>query len=280
MGANIYEIVTERIIEKIENGVVPWKIPWVDRKAVNWVTQKPYRGINTLLLDPGEYASFKQIKDAGGSVKPGEKAQMCVFFKWVEKEKDGEDEEKGTERVPYLRYYNVFNIATQVDGLKSKVKDEESFENNPIEEAESIFNGYKNKPKVTFGSGRAYYMPSEDRINIPPTNDFKNIEQYYSTLFHEMVHSTGAKHRLNRDGIVKKAAFGDEVYGKEELVAEIGANMLCGIARIVNDTIDNSAAYVKAWLKALKDDKTLIVRASQQAQKASDHILGKVYSEQ
>lgn len=270
MSKKIYEMVTQQIIEKLEKGVVPWKKPFQSSAAVNWKTQKAYRGINTFLLDKGEYATYKQIKDAGGKVKKGEKSQIIVFWKWLEKE-DKESGEK--EKFPLLRYYNVFEINTQVEGLESK-RDFEEYEHNPVAEAEKIKDLYMNAPDYTFEPLGAWYKPGKDLVNVPPMKEFEDVHKFYSTLFHEMVHSTGHASRLNRPGITEHNSFGDESYSKEELVAELGASMLCAVAGIDNDTIDNSAAYIKSWLSALKDDNTLIVQASQQAQKASDYIQG------
>lgn len=268
---NVYEIVTKKIIEQLENGVIPWRKPWINANAVNWLTQKPYRGINAFLLDGGEYATFKQIKDAGGKVKKGAESQIVVFWKWLEKE----DEESGEmKKIPFLKYYRVFEINTQVEGLQSK-RDIQSFEHEPIEKAEEIIKGYIDAPDFTFNSGRAVYFPTLDKINCPPIKDFKVAEEYYCTMFHEMIHSTGHKRRLARSGVVATAvAFGDEVYSKEELVAEMGAAMLCAVARIDSSTIQNSASYIQSWLRALKNDERLIIQASAQAQKAADYILG------
>lgn len=273
MSQKIYEMVTERIMNMLEQGVIPWRRPWVVNTAVNWKTQKPYRGINTLLLPAGEYATWKQITEAGGHVKKGEKAHIVVFWRWLEVE-DKETGEK--EKVPFLRYYSVFEINTQCDGLKSK-RGEISFEHDPIAEAENIVNGYADSPEIYFKSGRAYYVPAKDYISVPPIKDYPKKEEYYSTLFHEMIHSTGHKNRLNRPGIETVAAFGSEVYSKEELVAEIGAAMLCAKVGIDNSTIENSAAYIGSWLRALKNDKKLVVQAAGLAQKGVDHILGVKY---
>jgi antirestriction protein ArdC len=125
----------------------------------------------------------------------------------------------------------------------------------------------------------AWYKPGMDHINIPPMKDFLSIEEFYSTTFHEMLHSTGHKSRLNREGIVQLNKFGSESYSKEELVAEIGANMLCSAAGIQNQIIDNSASYIQSWLNALNDDKTLLVKAGAQAQKGVDLILNTKFEE-
>lgn len=269
-NANIYELVTNQIIEKLEQGIIPWRKPWLNGGAVNWKSQKAYRGINTMLLDAGEYATFKQIKEAGGKVKKGEKSSMVVFWKWLEKENEDSGE---IEKIPFLKYYRVFEINRQCEGMESK-RSTETFEHDPIEKCEEVFKGYMNAPTYTFDRLDAWYKPGQDHINVPPLMDFEKPEEFYSTLFHEMIHSTGHKSRLNREGIVALNAFGSESYSKEELVAEMGAAMLCGVAGIENRTLDNTAAYIQSWLKKLKDDKTLLVKAGSQAQKATDHILG------
>ncbi|MCK9268045.1 MAG: zincin-like metallopeptidase domain-containing protein [Alkaliphilus sp.] len=270
MKKTVYEIVTEKIIEKLEKGTIPWRTPWNSKPAVNWNTQRAYNGINAILLDPGEYATFNQIREAGGKVKKGEKSQLVVFWKWIEKEND----DGKTDKIPFLRYYNVFEISTQCEGLTSRRKDTEEYNHDPIEAAEAITAGYANSPEIKFAPGRAYYRPSDDFISVPELKDYKKPEEYYSTLFHEMIHSTGNKTRLDRKGITEIAAFGSETYSKEELVAEIGAAMLCGKAQIENATIENSAAYIKSWMRKLKEDSRLIVTAASQAQKAADYIQG------
>ncbi|WP_079524973.1 MULTISPECIES: ArdC family protein [Halobacillus] len=270
MSKKIYEMITNQIIKKLEEGTVPWKKPFKNGVAINWKTQNPYRGINTMLLEGGEYATFKQIKESGGKVKKGEKSQIVVFWKWLEVEDEETEKEK---KIPFLRYYRVFEINTQVEGLESK-RDTESYNHNPIEEAEKIKREYVNAPSFSFISGAAYYKPFEDKVNVPPIKDFEDVNKYYSTLFHELIHSTGHKERLSREGITGTIKFGSENYSKEELIAELGASMLCGVTGIENTTIDNSASYIQSWLRALKNDKTLIIRASQQAQKASDYIQG------
>jgi len=267
----IYEMITNQIIEKLKEGTVPWRKPFKNGLAVNWKNQKAYRGINTMLLDGGEYATFKQIKEANGKVIAGSKSHLVVFWKMLEV-KD-EEAEEGKKKVPMMRYYRVFKIGEQTEGIEPK-QELEKFDHDPIEEAEKIKENYFNAPSFSFNSGGAWYKPFEDRVNVPPKGDFPDINEYYSTLFHEMVHSTGHQDRLNRDGIIKHNSFGSKLYSKEELVAELGASMLCGVTGIDNETIDNSASYIQSWLNALRNDHTLIVSASQQVQKASDHIQG------
>lgn len=271
----VYEMVTQEIIKKLEAGTIPWRQPWTTGgQAVSWSTQKAYRGVNALLLTPGEYATFKQIQAADGRVKKGARGHLVVFWTMLTKTETNEAGEEVTKTIPFLRYYKVFEITTQVEGLKSRRNDDGGFEHDPIETAEKIREGYKDAPSVAFVPGRAFYRPSTDSISVPPMSDYENPNEYYSTLFHEMIHSTGHSTRLGRLKVGAVAAFGSESYSKEELVAEIGAAMLCGKAGIVQHTIDNSAAYIQSWLNALRKDSRLIVTAASQAQKATDHILG------
>jgi antirestriction protein ArdC len=273
LSQSIHEMVTQKIIEKLEAGVIPWRKPWRNGGAVNWKSQKAYRGINCLLLEDGEYATFKQITEAGGIVKKGAKSEIVVFWKWLE---DKEDE---TKKIPLLRYYRVFNVLTQCEGLESR-REEQTFEHDPIEACENIIKGYINKPTMYNLRDGAWYKPFLDYLNVPPIEDFPKVEEYYATTFHEMIHSTGHSSRLNREGISTTAKFGSEDYSKEELVAEIGASMLSSLARIDNDTFENSVSYIQSWLKVLKNDKTLLVKAGSQSQKAVDYILGTKFEEE
>lgn len=276
----IYQQITDQIIAKLEAGVVPWQKPWnAGDSAVSWLTQKPYRGVNQLLLTKGEYATFNQVRKSGGHVKKGGKATRIIFWSMLERKNKETGE---TDRIPFPKIYHVFEINGQCEGLGSKRKaPEESAGIAPIEAAQKIAEGYLSRgaaPVLRHEGSRAYYRPSADRICMPSRKDFKKAEGYYETLFHEMTHSTGHASRLKRDGITDViAGFGSVTYSKEELVAEIGTAMLCGVAGISDMTIDNSAAYIGSWLKALKDDNRLIISAASKAQKAADYILGIKY---
>jgi antirestriction protein ArdC len=197
---------------------------------------------------------------------------MIVFWKVLEKPAENPSPENEKDFIPMLRYYRVFNL-DQVSGIeKPYIPNMPGFE--PIDEAEAIARKYQQQIEVTHGGSRAYYQPAADSIRMPERESFDGAAEYYSTLFHEFTHSTGHESRLNRPGIVDTHFFGDEVYSKEELVAEMGAAMLCGIVGIENKTIKNSAAYIQAWLTKLRDDKKLVVQAAAAAQKAADFILG------
>ena len=272
--SNVYEIVTNQIIKRLEEGVIPWRRPFQSHIPVNWQTQRAYRGINTILLPAGEYATFNQIKKAGGRIKKGEKSHIAIFWKLLEKEnEDGE-----IVKIPIARYYRVFEINTQVIGLESRRKIVE-YEHDPIEEAEKIKDNYIDAPSFTFEPTGAWYRPSEDRVNVPPMKEFKNVNEFYSVLFHEMIHSTGHKSRLNREGVTGEIRFGSKTYSEEELIAEIGASILCSHTGIIHETIDNSAAYIKHWLGVLREDNRFIFKVAQKAQKAVDYILGKQYED-
>lgn len=157
----------------------------------------------------------------------------------------------------------------QTEGIE--IPKNKTYDNNPIEQAENIVKNMPNKPEIIHNSQTAFYLPVNDVVNMPKFNKFVNSESYYSTLFHELVHSTGNEKRLNRH---VKSYFGSMAYASEELVAEIGAAFLCNLCGI-NNTIENSAAYIDSWRKRISEDKQLVVRAASAAQKASDYILGK-----
>ena len=280
MTINVYQMVTDRIIAKLEQGVIPWRKPWIVKDgiiqnvAVNYVTQKPYSGVNAWLLDNGEYATFKQIQDAGGKVKKGAKSEIIVYWQMLEKKTQGKDGKEKVEKIPLLKYYNVFNIETCTD-LEPKRKPitvEPTKPTEIIELAEQLIQAYADKPLVKHLAGdSAHYKPSIDELVMPKQEQFTNIEEYYSTFFHELVHSTGHDKRLNRNLL---GSFGTENYAKEELVAEMGASMLCAFSNIVDRTIDNSASYIQSWLRKLKNDNKMVISASSQAEKAVNYIKG------
>lgn len=276
MSINIFQIVTDRILEQLENNVIAWRKSWQGGVPVNYVTQKPYQGINLLLLPyGGEWLTFLQIQQAGGKVKKGEKSSMIVFFKMLEKNKDDIDSEE-KEKIPLLRYSNVFHIS-QTEGIKSKQQPIDLNNINPIDEADSALTDYINRSGVTFknvtGSNEAYYRPSTDTIIMPDIKQFDKSEEYYSVALHECSHSTGYKTRLNR--LSETASFGSNDYSKEELIAEIASCMCMNYLNLeIPDTFNNSIAYIDGWRKKIKDDNKLILTAANQAQKATNLILG------
>lgn len=279
--ANVYEIVTARIIAELEKGNIPWEKPWtgVRSGAFNRISKKPYSLLNQMLLQhSGEYATFKQWSELGGHVKKGEKSEIIVFWKIFEAEETNpETGEKETKKIPLLRYYNVFHIS-QVEGVEPLAPEQLNDEIEPIEEADKIITDYINREHLNFTeckSNQAYYRPSDDSVVVPLKEQYKNINEYYSTTFHELTHSTGHKNRLNRLQTGAVAAFGSETYSKEELVAEIGSASLMNIVGIETPkTFKNSAAYIQSWLHVLRNDNKFIVSASSKAEKAVNYIIG------
>lgn len=277
MSKSVYEMVTERIIEQLEQGVIPWHKPWTGT-AGSWSrsTGRAYSLLNQWLMPQGEYATFNQIKKEGGKIIKGSKGYPVVFFKPTLIETEDADGNKVKKTVPLLRYYTVFNIETQVEGLERKYNKEDiQNHNEPLEALETIKNEYLDRTGVEFEntkSEKAYYQPSCDKVVLPLLEQFDGIEEYYSTCFHELAHSTGHHSRLDR--IKTTAAFGSEDYGKEELIAEITSAAVLNEAGIeTSKTLKNSAAYIQSWTKAIKGDVKLIVHASSKAQKAFEMIM-------
>lgn len=279
----IYETVTNQILEKLEEGNIPWKKPWgnIETTPKNLITNKEYSGINLFLLAMRNYnssywATAKQIKDVGGNIIKGQKASMIIFWKMLEQKK----EDGKIEKIPLLKYYNVFNIeqCENIDNKRlreeqEKIKEIATLNFKPIESAEAILNNFTTAPVINYAGNKASYSKSIDYISMPQKEFFTNEEEFYSTLFHELAHSTGHEKRLNRSTLTEFAAFGDENYSQEELVAEFCSSFLCHKAEISNVTLDNSTAYIKGWSSFLKKNPKALIQASTQAKRASEYIL-------
>lgn len=277
MKKDIYEMVTDRIIEQLEKGYIPWQKPWtgVHDGAYNRISNKPYSLLNQMLLSKtGEYATFKQWTELGGHIRKGEKAEIVTFWKIQQIEEENEDGEKIIKQLPLLRYYNVFHIS-QVEGVEPKSIDLNELQ--PIEEAERIKTEYMQREHIKIlekVTDKAFYSPSLDYIQVPCKEQYQNIEEFYSTLFHEMTHSTGHKNRLDREDVKDCMYFGSENYSKEELCAELGSAFLINKLGIASSkSFNNSTAYIQSWLRVLKNDKKFIISASSRAEKAVKYIL-------
>lgn len=275
MSKSVYELVTERIIEELEKGSIPWERPWRGTRsgAYNFVIKRSYSLMNQMMLKHrGAYGTFKQWTEKGGKIRKGEKSEIVVFWKFQIVEEENEDGEKEEKKIPMLRYYNVFHIS-QVDGVE--LKEEELPEVEPIESAEKIKRDYVEREHIKileYATNEAFYSPAGDFIQVPERGQYKDVNEFYSTLYHEMVHSTGHKNRLNR--LEKDAHFGNEVYSKEELVAELGSASLMNMLGLeTKKTIRNSAAYIQSWIKVFKNDPRFIVSAAGKAEKAVKFIL-------
>ena len=288
MAKSVYEIVTERILEKLEQGTVPWHKPWAGGGCPqNLVSGKEYRGVNIFLLGSQGFTSpfwvtFKQAKQLGGSVRKGERSTPCVLWKWIaRKNENTETGETETKQIPLIRYYSVFNIE-QCDNLRHarlEAQAEEPSPFNPIEAAEAIVSGYPEPPTIAHdGRASAYYRPATDSIHMPEREAFDSEAHYYGTLLHEIGHSTGSEKRLARPGVTNKIRYRSHDYALEELVAEMSAAFLLAEAGIDSEGLmENSAAYISSWIKSLRDDPQLVVRAGAQAQKAVDLVLDRSF---
>ena len=276
-----YQEITDRIIAALERGTVPWRTPWRARGHRNARTDRPYRGINILMLqmaalergwnDP-RWLTYRQAQAAGGHVRRGEHGNRVVLWKWIER-KDSPDPER-PEHYPLLRLFTVFNVR-QCRGLKLPPLTGDGEGPEPLERAEAIVGGYAGGPAVHHDAEGAYYLPAKDEVHLPPRDAFGDAHGYYATLFHELAHSTGHPSRLAREGYETAARFGSERYSREELVAEFGAAFLGSEAGIDPSRVEQSASYIDSWLKALEDDRRLAVVAAGQAQRAADHVLGR-----
>lgn len=272
-NADVYQAITMRILEALDKGVVPWRKPWATHAPRNMASGHVYRGVNQLLLSCSTFVSpfwltLKQANDLGGRIKRGERGTPIVFWKVIERPNPKDD-----DRFFLLKRFTVFN-AEQTEGITIPTVKARTFD--PIAECEAVVASYKDAPTVAHGGNRACYIPSEDRVQLPSRESFVSPEECYSTLFHELVHSTGAERRLARKGVVDSTRFASHTYSEEELVAECGAAFLCAHAGVASQVIDNSAAYIAHWSRALKSEPRWMVDAASKAARAADLILGKL----
>ena len=295
--ATVYEQVTRKITELLEQGVVPWQKPWQAHVGPprNGVSGRFYRGLNIFMLslagfDSPWWFTPRQVNDLDGHIVKGERVSWVSFFKpWLPKGEHGEatedvagDREGFTRRRPAIivRAYRVVNVdqctGPGIDRFREKhpVERPGNKDNDPIAGCEEIVVGMPNPPAIRHGGNRACYWPGIDQISMPKRETFVSSEAYYSTVFHELTHSTGHPDRLNRKTLVAGAPFRSPVYTREELVAEMGAAFLCATAGIQDPTIKNSASYLQGWLKYLSSDPKALLVAGAQAQKAADFVLG------
>ena len=289
---DLYAETTQRIIDKLESGVVPWRCPWSRHRgpAQNIVSGTVYRGVNSFLLNfafPRSnpyYLSFKQAKELGGRIRKGAKAEPVVYFATSYKDADGksvkpevaEQLQRSGHKLqcyPFLKYYNVFNVE-DVEGATFDLPEVPTFEHDPIEAAEAVMESVTNGPQIIEHPNQCFYRPRTDELAMTPCDRFTSAEGYYATLFHELTHATGHASRLGRREVTQAVTLGDPNYAREELTAEMGAAFLCSQTGISAATIENSAAYIDNWLQALEHDHTLVFKAAAAAQRAVDWING------
>lgn len=276
MNTLSYEVITDQLLAAMEKGIIPWRKTWKGNFPCNAFSKSKYKGINQLVLGlspfmDNRWATWNQITEKGGKVKPGEEKNYVriVFWKFnkVENKRTGKE-----DSVPYLKYFRVYNVE-QCEGLDlPEISTPQDI--NTIEEAEKIVEGYQNCPEIIF-SNKAYYSPIKDVIGMPNIAQFDTSEDYYATLFHEMAHSTGHSNRMARRVLISNAVSGSEDYSIEELNAEFTAYFLCNQCGIANRVLEeNTTAYLQSWIRVLKEDKKIAVKCASNAQKMADYILG------
>lgn len=264
-----YDVVVKAILAEMDKGVVPWNRDWTMGLPKNAESGRAYNGINVFLLairdfTDSRWLTFNQIAKMKGKVKKGEKATQIVLWTFVES-RDKQDK----RNIPLLRYYNVFNVE-QVEGIDFP-PDTRAI--NDLPSAEEIVLGYADKPKIVEENlGKPSYIPKRDIVTMPKRAQFSSDDAYYHTLFHELIHSTGAEQRLNRMGVANFDGFGTDQYSEEELIAEFGASFLDATANI-SDVAKKSAAYIAGWKSKITDNPKILVHAASKAQKAADYIL-------
>ena len=289
----VYKLVTDKIIKALEQGVIVWQQPWAGGNASGFISHtngNAYSQLNSWLIaldggEPGEYLTLQQAHKEGGKIKKGAKSKMVVFFKRnvsYEKQKndEGEEIEVAILKGFTLRYYSVFHI-NDCEGIKPRytATDKSQSTLTPIESAEAVVNSYDEREKsLTIQrdkeSAEAYFSFAKDLVVVPQLGQYKDVNEYYSTLFHELAHSTGVKSRCDR-GLEKNAAFGSENYSAEELVAEISSAMcIHRLSLNAEKAFKNSVAYIKGWSQYLKSDPKAIVFAASKAEKAVSYIFG------
>ncbi len=284
--------VTNRIIDQLESGVVPWHRPWHHYgPARNYATGHVYTGINAFLLNflcPAPlpfYLTYKQAKDLGGQVRKGATAERIFFFTTLYKDENGKRisaKEAGqynragqqVQYIPIPKTFAVFNIA-DVDGIDFDLPDTSAIPCEPITVCEELLIQLHDLPEIVhLDPTAAFYSPKRDTVNVPPLSLFESANHYYKILFHELTHGTGHASRLSRPGVLEIKAQDHPAYAQEELIAELGAAFLCHHARIDDPTTDEqSAAYIDGYLSCLRNDKRLIFRAAAAAQRAVDYLL-------
>jgi antirestriction protein ArdC len=275
--SNAYEVVTNRLIAKLESGVIPWRQPWKNTSRgahlpCNFTTGRSYRGINTIMLlcsgfTSPQWMTYKQAQSIGGQVRKGETGSPVVFWQFGE-------ESETKKKTAWSKYFTVFNIE-QIDGIQPEIPfDAPPFD--AIAEAQTIVDGYlsaASHPRLLHGGSMACYSQSTDTVHMPEGSQFAKRELYYDTMFHELAHSTAHPSRLKRD---LTGRFGTPAYSQEELTAEFTAAFLLAESGISSElTDDHNAAYLASWMRVLKADSRIAVYAAQRAQKAADYILGR-----
>lgn len=286
MKQDLYKRITSRIVAELEQGVRPWLKPWNVEHAAGRITRplrangQPYQGTNVLMLW-GEavakgyaapiWMTFRQAQELGANVRKGEQGSLVVYADRIRRTEIGDKTGEEAEReIPFLKGYTVFNVE-QVEGLPPHfyaVAEPQLDSVQRIERAESFFAA--TKAGIRHGGNMAYYSVTQDYVQMPAFESFRDAESYYATLAHECTHWTRHPSRLEREFGRKR--FGDEGYAMEELVAELGSAFLSADLDLTLEPRTDHAAYIASWLKVIKDDKRAIFTAASHAQRAIDYL--------
>lgn len=302
---DLYQQITDKIVLAIEKGTLPWRKPWRTGQRngdnplpCNATTGRYYSGINVMLLwmaaeEQGfisnRWLTFRQALAAGGNVRAGEISSQAVVFKpWEKQAEDlqgkklfGQDGQPVRETVPMLKSLCLFNVS-QCENLPEEIvgeppisfdesKDEGTVDTNTLNRVAALIRN----SDVTVDhrhQNQAYYRAATDKVVMPLNQQFFTEADYWSTLLHELVHSTGHAKRLNRQGITSASrTFGDEIYAFEELIAELGSAFLCAEVGVFGEVQHDS--YIDSWLRVLKGDRRAIFRACRFARNATEYLL-------
>ena len=283
---DLYANVTSRILAELERGAAPWVKPWSatpgQNVPQNAVSNRPYSGCNVILLwltrgqgwPTPRFLTFKQAQEAGGSVRKGERGTRVYFVKQlrVTESKEGEVQDK---LIPMMREYVVFNVA-QCDGLPAGIVQGEAARVRNPDTRDALADEFlaSSLADIREGQGEAYYAPGQDFISMPAFAAFKGADHFYNVVFHELVHWTGHKTRLDRD---LKGRFGQAAYAAEELIAELGAAFLAAEFSFNGDV--RHAGYIATWITLLRSDKRAFFTAASKAQAAADYLRGLALAE-
>ncbi|MCP5299083.1 MAG: DUF1738 domain-containing protein [Chromatiaceae bacterium] len=283
---DVYTRVTDKIIADLEQGVRPWMKPWNADHAAGRITKplrhngQPYNGINILMLWSAAvsegfsapiWMTFRQAKELGGHVRKGEKGELVVYANTITRtETDTASGEEIDQAIPFMKGYTVFNV-DQIEGLPSHYYQLAEPVLDPVQRIDHVESFFAaTGAEIRHGGNMAYYTITDDYIQMPPFESFRDAESYYATLAHETTHWTRHGSRLERDFGRKR--FGDEGYAREELVAELGSAFLSADLGLTPEVRDDHSAYIESWLKVLKGDKRAIFSAAAHAQRAVDFL--------
>jgi antirestriction protein ArdC len=279
---DVYKMINNQIIKKLESGTIPWKPTWNSGKVCvpkNLISKRNYSGINFWLLfslnfQQSLFLTYNQLSSLGGKLKKEYTSIPVVFWKLIKRFDKKTDE---LIEIPFLRYYLVFNISDVIGIPEKLIPDNNAFirDFNEIEAAEKLINSISDLPKIVNGKRKACYDCGNDIVYLPDAKHFFSDADYYRALFHELIHSTGHKKRLNRFDSPEDFDTKSKSYSFEELVADLGSSYLLAICNIHERIIDNNASYINEWLSKFKNDHKFFFKASTVAQKAVNYLIHK-----